>query len=97
MSVDTAMPAAELQSAGLDQRAVAEWIAAAPKRTGDYYVDRPRYSRYWQLGADLLGRLPNKPARSRGRGARGTVHPRRRARSSASISSPRTPRRSTTS
>ena len=52
------MPAAELQSAGLDQRAVAEWIAAAPKRTGDYFVDRPRYSRYWQLGADLLGREP---------------------------------------
>ena len=66
MSIDTAMPAAELQSAGLDQRAVAEWIAAAPQRTGDYYVDRPRYSRYWQLGADLLGRLPNKPARGPG-------------------------------
>src|SRR5258708_11612179 len=66
MSVDTAMPAAELQSAGLDQRAVAEWTAAAPKRTGDYYVDRPRYARYWQLGADLLGRLPKKPARSLG-------------------------------
>jgi thioesterase DpgC len=66
MSVDIAMPAAELQSAGLDQRAVAEWIAAAPKRTGDYFVDRPRYTRYWQLGADLLGRLPKKPARSLG-------------------------------
>src|SRR3984957_10853511 len=66
MSVDTAIPAAELQSAGLDQRAVAEWIAAAPKRTGDYFIDRPRYSRYWQLGVDLLGRLPKKPARSLG-------------------------------
>ena len=66
MSVDTAMPGAELQSVGLDQRAVAEWTAAAPKRTGDYYVDRPRYARYWQLGADLLGRLPKKPARSLG-------------------------------
>src|ERR1700729_483629 len=66
MSVDTAIPAAELQSAGLDQRAVAEWIAAAPKRTGDYFIDRPRYSRYWQLGVDLLGRLPKKPARSAG-------------------------------
>src|ERR1700675_118213 len=66
MSVDTAMPAAELHSAGLNQRAVAEWIAAAPQRTGDYYVDRPRYSRYWKLGADLLGRLPKKPARSVG-------------------------------
>src|SRR5580692_5615755 len=66
MSADTAMAAAELQSAGLDQRAVAEWIAAAPKRTGDYFIDRPRYSRYWQLGVDLLGRLPKKPARGPG-------------------------------
>src|ERR1700692_88986 len=54
MSVDTAMPAAELQSAGLDRQAGAEWTAGAPQRTGDYYVDRPRYSRYWQLGADLF-------------------------------------------
>ena len=91
MSVDTAMPAAELQSAGLDQRAVAEWIAAAPKRTGDYFVDRPRYSRYWQLGADLLGRLPKKPARKCRRGARGTVHPRSRARTARAF--PRGPRR----
>ena len=96
MSVDTAMPAAELQSAGLDQHAVAEWIAAAPKRTGDYYVDRPRYSRYWQLGADLLGRLPNKPARSLVRRARHSPSSPPRA-NSASISSPPTPRRSTTS
>ena len=96
MSVDTAMPAAELQSAGLDQRAVAEWIAAAPKRTGDYFVDRPRYSRYWQLGADLLGRLPKKPARSAAEAARHSPSSPPRA-SSASISSPPTPRRSTTS
>src|ERR1700692_971366 len=66
MSVDTAMPAAELQSAGLDRQAVAEWTAAAPKRTGDYYVDRPPYARSWKLGADLLGPLPKKPARSPG-------------------------------
>src|SRR6202042_783132 len=66
MSVDTAMPAAELQSSGLDQRAVAEWIAAAPKRTGDYFIARPRYSRYWRLGAVLSGRLPMKPARGLG-------------------------------
>jgi enoyl-CoA hydratase/carnithine racemase len=66
MSVDTVMPASELQSIGLDQRAVAEWVATAPQRTGDYFVDRPRYARYWQLGTDLLGRLPKKPARSIG-------------------------------
>jgi thioesterase DpgC len=64
MSLDTAVAPAGLKSAGLDERAVAEWIAAAPKRTGDYYVDRPRYTRFWQLCGDLIGRLPRKPARS---------------------------------
>jgi len=53
-----------LRAAGLDAEAVAAWLAAKPPRTGDYYVDRPRYSRYWQLGTALLGRLPRKPARS---------------------------------
>jgi thioesterase DpgC len=64
MSLDTAVAPAGLKSAGLDERAVAQWIAAAPKRTGDYYVDRPRYTRFWQLCGDLIGRLPRKPARS---------------------------------
>jgi thioesterase DpgC len=53
-----------LKPAGLDDRAVAEWTAATPKRTGDFYVDRPRYERFWQLSRDLLARLPKKPARS---------------------------------
>ncbi len=53
-----------LTLAGLDQRAVAEWTAATPKRTGDFYVDRPRYERFWQLSRDLLARLPKKPARN---------------------------------
>jgi thioesterase DpgC len=64
--MNAAAATAELNSVGLDQKMVAEWTAAAPKRTGDYHVDRPRYSRYWQLGADLLGRLPKRPARSVG-------------------------------
>jgi (3,5-dihydroxyphenyl)acetyl-CoA 1,2-dioxygenase len=53
-----------LNSAGLDDRAVSEWVGAAPKRTGDFYVDRPRYERFWQLSRDLLARLPKKPARN---------------------------------
>jgi enoyl-CoA hydratase/carnithine racemase len=64
MNLDTAVAPAGLKSAGLDERAVAQWIAAAPKRTGDYYVDRPRYTRFWHLCGDLIGRLPPKPARS---------------------------------
>jgi thioesterase DpgC len=53
-----------LKSAGLDESAVAELIAATPKRTGDFYVDRPRYERFWQLSRDLLARLPKKPTRN---------------------------------
>ncbi|MGA2945507.1 MAG: hypothetical protein ABSE50_26115, partial [Xanthobacteraceae bacterium] len=53
-----------LRSAGFDDLAVTEWSAAAPKRTGDFYVDQPRYVRFWQLSRDLLARLPKKPARN---------------------------------
>jgi (3,5-dihydroxyphenyl)acetyl-CoA 1,2-dioxygenase len=53
-----------LKAAGFDEQAIATWIAAAPKRTGDFYVDRPRYERFWQLSRDLVARLPRKPARS---------------------------------
>ncbi len=61
---DVATVHATLRSVGLDDRTVTEWVAAAPQRTGDYDVDRPRYARFWQLGGDLIGRLPRKPARS---------------------------------
>jgi len=63
MTLDAAA-GATLRSAGLGEQAVTAWLAAVPPRTGDYYVDRPRFSRFWQLGADLLARLPRKPARS---------------------------------
>jgi thioesterase DpgC len=53
-----------VKSAGLDDRAVAEWVGAAPQRTGDFYVDRPRYERFWQLSRDLLARLPKKSVRN---------------------------------
>jgi (3,5-dihydroxyphenyl)acetyl-CoA 1,2-dioxygenase len=63
MSVDDAAGSC-LRAAGLDDRAIAEWIAATPHRTGDYYVDQPRYTRFWQLSNDLIARLPKKPARN---------------------------------
>ncbi|HUD89134.1 MAG TPA: enoyl-CoA hydratase/isomerase family protein [Xanthobacteraceae bacterium] len=55
---------ANLRSAGLDEHAIAEWAAAMPRRTGDFYVDQPRYERFWQLSGNLLARLPRKPTRS---------------------------------
>jgi thioesterase DpgC len=55
---------ADLRSAGFDDHVIGEWIAAMPHRTGDYYVDRPRYERYWKICGDLVGRLPRKPARN---------------------------------
>ena len=55
---------ASLKSAGLDDRAVTEWTATAPERTGDFHVDKPRYERFWQLSRELLARLPKKSARN---------------------------------
>jgi len=63
MNADAAA-AAILKSAGVDEHAIAEWTAVTPKRSGDFYVDRPRYERFWQHSAGLLSRLPKKPARS---------------------------------
>jgi (3,5-dihydroxyphenyl)acetyl-CoA 1,2-dioxygenase len=62
--MNDAMVPAELRSAGLDERTLMDWAAAAPKRTGDFHVDRPRYVRFWQLSRDLVARLPRKPARN---------------------------------
>jgi (3,5-dihydroxyphenyl)acetyl-CoA 1,2-dioxygenase len=64
MNVDAGPVAVDLTPAGLDPAAIAAWSAAAPKRAGDFYVDRPRYERFWQLSADLIARLPKKPARN---------------------------------
>jgi len=64
MGIDVAEAPADLKAAGLDERAVADWRAAAPTRTGDYYVDRPRFSRFWQVSAELMARLPAKPLRN---------------------------------
>jgi thioesterase DpgC len=53
-----------LEAAGLAASAVGEWAAAAPEPTGDFDGDCVRYRRFWERCDDLLGRLPNKPARN---------------------------------
>ena len=42
---------------------LAAWHDAAPGKPGDYTGDVARFSRFWAMGADLLARLPPKPAR----------------------------------
>ncbi len=53
-----------LRAAGLDESAVAEWIAAEPQATKDYDGDRRRFSEFWGRSDDLVRRLPQKPARN---------------------------------
>ena len=64
MNVELTQAPAGMKSAGLDERAIMDWLAAAPKRSGDFSVDRPRFSRFWQISADLMARLPAKPQRN---------------------------------
>lgn len=63
MSIDATAAASCLHSAGLDERAVAEWIAAAPSATAAYHDDRRRYAQFWRTCEDLVRRLPRKAAR----------------------------------
>jgi thioesterase DpgC len=53
-----------LHNAGLDEAAIAAWQDSAPADISDFSGDCLRYSRYWQTGAALLGRLPPKPRRT---------------------------------
>ena len=57
--------AVRLQSAGLDEKAVAEWLAAAPRDKADFDHDRGRYAHFWKKSNELVGRLPKKPKRNR--------------------------------
>jgi thioesterase DpgC len=55
--------------AGFSRDPVAAWLAAGGALTGDYQRDAENFSRQWRSGADLLGRLPAKPARSEAQAA----------------------------
>ncbi len=64
MTTDPAAATRCLTSAGLDAKAVADWLAAAPGDAADFAHDRSRHSQFWKKGDDLLARLPRKPKRS---------------------------------
>lgn len=53
-----------LQRAGLAADAATAWLAAAPATSGEFRRDADAFSRYWQLGARLKDRLPQKSARN---------------------------------
>jgi len=65
MTIDAATAARCLRPAGLDEKAVAEWLAAAPREAKDFAHDRSRYAHFWKRCDDLVRRLPHKPKRSR--------------------------------
>ena len=53
----------ELAQAGLPTEAT-RWFDAPPPASGDFARDRDSFSRFWKTGADLLAKLPRKPARN---------------------------------
>ena len=64
MSIDADAAAHCLRTAGLDESAVVDWIAAVPDGQG-FDDDQPRgYPEFWQLSSSLVQRLPPKPKRN---------------------------------
>ena len=53
-----------LAGAGLGADDSRAWLDAAPRVGSDDHADGDSFSRFWRMGADLLARLPPKPARS---------------------------------
>jgi (3,5-dihydroxyphenyl)acetyl-CoA 1,2-dioxygenase len=50
--------------AGLPRELVSAWLESDDKFTADFRRDCEKFSRHWGTGAELLARLPAKPARS---------------------------------
>ena len=63
--IDHAGPVEILQHAGLPPRAAAAWVKARPRITASFQRDKAAATKYWRSGADLIAKLPKKPARSR--------------------------------
>jgi enoyl-CoA hydratase/carnithine racemase len=63
MSIDADAAAHRLRTAGLDESAVVDWIAAAPDGQGFKDVSSG-YPAFWQLSTSLVQRLPLKPKRN---------------------------------
>lgn len=55
---------ATLQAAGLAPEIAESWHATNPSATGDLADDLMRFSRFWTLSVHLVGRLPQKAART---------------------------------
>ena len=55
--------------AGLPRDAVAPWLACDGAVVGDRHRDTEHLLRQWQIGAELMARLPPKPARSNAQAA----------------------------
>ncbi|HJQ56441.1 MAG TPA: enoyl-CoA hydratase/isomerase family protein [Vineibacter sp.] len=53
-----------LLAAGLDGARSQAWIAARPAALSSFEADRIAYSRFWELGRELLAGLPRRPLRS---------------------------------
>ncbi len=64
MTIDDAAATRCLETAGLDEKAVADWLAAAPRDSLDFAHDCSRYAHFWKKCDDLVARLPRKPKRS---------------------------------
>jgi (3,5-dihydroxyphenyl)acetyl-CoA 1,2-dioxygenase len=69
-----------LHRAGLAASTVELWLKSGGTITGDYGLDVEKSSRQWRIGAELLGSLPPKAARSQAEAAAAAaIHERDRA------------------
>jgi thioesterase DpgC len=59
--------------AGLPRDGIAAWHAGDEAVSGDYRRDAENFSRQWRIGAELLAKLPAKPARSAAQAAAATA------------------------
>jgi thioesterase DpgC len=64
MTIDAAAAGRTLQGAGLDDKTIAAWLAAAPGEAADFAHDRRRYAQFFKQCDELVGLLPRKPKRS---------------------------------
>ena len=62
--VDDTSRANAFERAGLPREAVAAWLDRDEAITGDFRRDAENLAPRWRMGAELLARLPQKPARS---------------------------------
>src|SRR5664279_4899757 len=53
-----------LRRAGLPVKSAAAWTKARPRVSGNFKRDAAMATKYWRGGADLLAKLPKKPART---------------------------------